>query len=384
MDTWKKTADIAVIGGGIVGVSTAYFLSRHRDLRVVLLEKELLAQATTGLSVGGIRQQFSHPANILLSQKTLAFFEAFQKARGIILGFHKVGYLFLAQKAETWADFLSSVETQRRLGVPVETLNPEEIHRRWPYLRVDDLKGGTFGPEDGYADPYQVTMAMAKAAREAGTEILEKTEVTGIAIEDGRIQGVQTARGFLSSPVVVNAAGPWAGDVCRMAGHDFPVFPFRRQVFVTQAFEDLVQPIPLILDFDSLFYFREEGPRILMGQSDPEEPSSFNTHVDRIFLERVIESACHRAPVLTSAKIARGWGGLYTITPDENPIIGAIPGTEGFFCAIGFSGHGFQHGPAVGQILAELIVNGRTSFDLTPFSSARLSQKKLTGEKRVV
>ena len=384
MNTWKKSADVAIVGGGIMGISAAYFLSRHRNLRVVLLEKDILAQATTGLSVGGIRQQFSHPSNILLSQKTLSFFDAFQKKHEVVLSFHKVGYLFLAQKKDTWSDFLTSVETQHRFGVPVEALDPDEIHYRWPYLKVDDLKGGTFGPEDGYADPYQVTMAMAKAARENGAIISEKTEVTGITITAGRIRGVQTTEGFLSSPVVINAAGPWGGEVCRMAGHDFPVFPFRRQVFVTQAFADIVRPIPLILDFDALFYFREEGPRILMGQSDPEEPSSFNTHVDRVFMERVTESACHRAPVLEGAEIARGWGGLYTITPDENPIIGAIPGTEGFFCTIGFSGHGFQHGPAVGEVLTELIVNGRTSFDLTPFSSTRFGQSDLSGEKRVV
>lgn len=384
MITWKKTADVAIIGGGILGVSAAFFLARYKPFRIVLLEKDGLAQATTGLSVGGIRQQFSHPSNILLSQNTLAFFDFFQKEYGIPLCFHKVGYLFLAQKEDTWEDFLSSVQTQKRYNVPVETLLPDEIQKRWPYLDVTDLKGGTFCPEDGYADPYEVTMAMAKIARQKDVNIFEQTEVTGVLVDRGKVRGVQTSRGDLSVPVVINAAGPWSGNIGRMAGLNYPVFPYRRQVFVTKAFQGVAKPIPLILDFDSFFYFREEGPAILMGKSDPEEPSSFKVNVDRGFMETVIEAACHRAPVLGGAEIAKGWGGLYTITPDENPIIGTNPNIEGFYNAIGFSGHGFQHGPAVGQILSDLIAHGSTAFDLSPFSSERFTQGSLQGEKRVV
>lgn len=384
MSTWQKTADVAILGGGIVGVSAAFFLSRHKPFRIVLLEKDGLAQATTGLSVGGIRQQFSHPSNILLSQNTLAFFEFFQKEYGIPLSFQKVGYLFLAQKEDTWRDFLSSVRTQKRYNVPVEILLPGEIQRRWPYLNVVDLNGGTFCPEDGYADPYEVTMVMAKIARQKGVNIFEQTEVTGVLVDRGKVSGVQTNRGDLSVPIVINAAGPWSGNIGRMAGLNYPVFPYRRQVFVTKAFQGLAKPIPLILDFDSLFYFREEGPAILLGKSDPREPSSFNVHVDRGFMETVIEAACHRVPVLGSAQIAKGWGGLYTITPDGNPIIGADPNIKGFYNAIGFSGHGFQHGPAVGQILSDLIIHGSTTLDMTPFHSDRFTQGPLHGEKRVV
>jgi len=384
MSTWKKTADVAIIGGGILGVSAAFFLSRHNRLRIVLLEKDGLAHATTGLSVGGIRQQFSHPSNILLSQNTLAFFDLFQKEYGIPLSFHKVGYLFLAQKEDTWRDFLSSVQIQKQYNVPVEVLLPDEIQKQWPYLNVFDLKGGTFCSEDGYADPYEVTMAMAKIARQNGASFFEQTEVTGVHVEGGKVRGVQTNQGDLAVPIVINAAGPWSGKIGRLAGRKYPVLPYRRQVFVTKAFEAIANPIPLILDFDSLFYFREEGPAILMGKSDPDEPSSFSVSVDRGFMETVIEAACHRVPVLSSAKIAKGWGGLYTITPDENPIIGEDPNIEGFYNAIGFSGHGFQHGPAVGQLLSDLIVHGSTEYDLAPFFLERFKQGSPFGEKRVV
>ena len=384
MDDWEKSAEIAIIGGGIMGISTAFHLARRGQKNIVLLEKELLAQASTGLCVGGIRQQFSHPANILLSQETVHLFERFKDEFNVDINFCQVGYLFLAQKEETWNDFLSSIETQRQHNVPVDLLSPEEIKARWPYLEVQDLKGGTFGPKDGYADPYSVAIALANAARKRGVTIFEKTKVTGIQIKSGRIAGIETTRGNISVPVVVNAAGPWGGEVAKMAKMTFPVKPYRRQVFMTKAFDAIPTPVPLILDMDSLSYFRGERPGLLMGMSDPDEPSSFNTNVDWDFLERVTEAVIHRAPVLEKAKVLRGWGGLYTITPDENPIIGKFSETEGFFCTIGFSGHGFQHGPSVGRILSELILDGQTQFDLSPFSHDRFDKIKEKGEKRVL
>ena len=384
MGKLKNFSDVVIVGGGIMGASAAYYLAKRGVSDVTLLERDLLAQATTGLSVGGIRQQFSHPSNILLSQHSVRVFENFKDEFGEDIYFRKAGYLFLAQEEETWNDFLSSAETQRRLNVPVEVLSPEEIKRRWPYLYVDDLKGGTYGPEDGYADPYLVAMGFVDKARELGVHTLEKTEVTGFKIQGGRMRGVETTRGPISTPAVVNVAGPWAGEVARMAGLDLPVKPFRRQVFATCPFDAIPKPVPMVIDQDVTFYFRGEDPNIIMGMSDPDEPSSFNTHVDRDFMEKVTEAAVFRAPILEKAEIIRGWGGLYTITPDDNPIIGALPSIEGFFCAIGFSGHGFQHAPAVGFIMSELIMSGRSSFDLTPFAYDRFDDIKKEGEKRVV
>ena len=380
----RKTADIVIIGGGIMGTSAAYYLAKRGASDVVLVEKDLLVQATTGLSVGGIRQQFSHPANIRLSQHSLRVFKNFKAEFGVDIYFRAAGYLFLAQKETTWNDFLSSVDTQRQMNVPVEVLSPEEIKHRWPYLSVDDLKGGTFGPEDGYADPYLVAMGFVDQARRLGVRVEEKTEVTGIRVKNGRVEGVETSGGSISTPVVVDVAGPWGGEVARMAGINLPVKPFRRQVFATSPFDAIPKPVPMVIDQDVTFYFRGEEPNILMGMSDPDEPSSFHTHVDRDFMERVTEAAVFRAPILEKAEIIRGWGGLYTITPDDNPVIGAIPAVEGFICAIGFSGHGFQHGPAVGLILSELILDGHTEFDLKPFAYDRFGDIKKEGEKKVV
>ncbi|MGD8537474.1 MAG: FAD-binding oxidoreductase [Candidatus Aminicenantes bacterium] len=384
MDKWTNRADVVIIGGGIVGTSTAYYLAKFGTKNIVLCERDLLAQASTGLCVGGIRQQFSHPSNILLSQEVVRLFERFDHEFGVDIMFRQAGYIFLAQETDTWDDVKKSVEVQHKYGVPVELLSPEEIKSRWSYIEVKDLKGGTFCPKDGYADPYLVAMAFANASRQLGVQIREKTPVSAISITQGRIEGVTTTRGPISTPVIVNAAGAWGGEVARMAGLDIPVLPYRRQVFATKAFDLIPRPVPMVIDLDRLFYFRGEDPCIIFGMSDREEESSFNTHVDRAFLERVIEAAVHRAPVLERAEILRGWAGLYAITPDENPIIGASPEVKGFFSAVGFSGHGFQHGPAVGRILAELIVQGTTDFNLTPFVYDRFAKIKGKGEKRAI
>jgi sarcosine oxidase subunit beta len=380
----KGTADIAIIGGGIVGAATAYYLARRGPRDIVILEKDLLAQASTGLSAGGIRQQFSHAANIRLSQEAVRVFERFEEEFGVDIEFRQVGYLFLAQSEAVWSEFLDNVEVQLKHAVPVEALEADEIQYRWPYLEVADVRGGTFCHEDGYADPYMVAMGFANAARRLGVQIEEQTRVTGIQTARGRVTGVETTRGPISAPTVVNAAGPWAGEVGRMIGLELPVKPYRRQVFVTKTCPRIPKPIPMILDIEPAFYFRGEGPGVLMGMSDPEEPSSFHTHTDYNFMERVIDAAVHRAPLLETAEILRGWGGLYAITPDDNAIIGPTPGIEGFYCAIGFSGHGFQQAPTVGRILGELIVDGATSFDLSPFAHDRFDKIAGKAESRVV
>jgi sarcosine oxidase subunit beta len=384
MGDWKNTADVVIIGGGVVGACTAFYLAKSGQKKIVLCERDLCAQASTGLCVGGIRQQFSHPSNILLSQEVVRLFERFEQEFGVDIQFRQAGYIFLAQDQDTWADLKKNVETQHKYGVPVELLSPEEIKSRWSYLEVEDLRGGTFCPEDGYADPYLVAMTFVKEARNLGVHIKEQTQVSAISVEQGRIRGVKTTQGSISAPVIVNAAGAWGGEVARMAGINIPVLPYRRQVFATKAFDLIPRPVPMVIDLDCLFYFRGEDPCIIFGMSDREEESSFNTHVDRSFLERVIDAAVHRAPVLERAEILRGWGGLYAITPDENPIIGVSPEIKGFYSAVGFSGHGFQHGPAAGRILAELITGGQTDFDLTPFAYDRFGKIRGKSETRAI
>ncbi len=380
-----EKASVVIIGGGVMGTSTAYHLAKLGCQDVVLVEKNQLASGSTSLSAGGIRLQFSLEANIRISMESLRTFERFAEEFEAEIDFRQHGYLFLATEPRDWAEFQANVAVQQRAGVPVRLLSPEEIGDMAPYLYLDDVVGGTFCPRDGYADPYSVTMGFARQARRLGVRICEETEALDIKVSEGKVRAVVTNEGEIATPVAVNVAGPWAAQVGRLAGLELPVQPYRRQVFVTAPFDELPKQIPMIIDFAPSFYFRREGASILMGMTDQEEPPSFNTNFDLEFLVEVAEKAAYRAPVLDRAGFMRGWGGLYTITPDDNPIIGRdIGGVEGFYCAVGFSGHGFMQSPAVGRILADLITSGQTNHDLSPFRLERFEAEEMIGEKRVV
>ena len=380
-----KKANVVIIGGGVMGASTAYHLAKLGYKDIVLVEKKQLASGSTSLSAGGVRLQFSSEANIRIAMESLQTFERFEEEFEAEIDFRQHGYLFLATDPRDWAEFQTNAVVQQRAGVPVRLLSPEEIHDMAPYLYMEDVMGGTFCPRDGYADPYSVTMGFAKQARRLGVNIREETEALDIKVSEGKVRAVTTNEGEIATPVVVNVAGPWAAQVSRMAGLELPVTPYRRQVFVTAPFDELPKQIPMIIDFAPSFYFRREGASILMGMTDHEEPPSFNTNFDLSFLVKVADKASHRAPVLDQADFMRGWGGLYAITPDDNPIIGQdIGGVEGFYCAIGFSGHGFMQAPVVGRILADLITSGQTDFDISPFRLERFQAEAMIGEKRVV
>lgn len=377
-------ADVVIVGGGVTGTSVAYHLAKLGVDQVVVVERDLLASGSTGLSAGGIRQQFSTEANIRIMLESVKVFERFPEEFDAEIDFRQWGYLFLATTEEDWEAFQESVSLQKSLGLPVSLLSLEEIKEIASYLYLDDVIGGTFCPTDGYADPYSVAMGFTKKARELGVEICEKTEVVDIKVENGRVRGVVTNGGEIATPVVVNAAGAWAAQVGKMVGVELPILPYRRQIFVTAPFEELPERIPMVIDFAPSFYFRREGPGILMGMSDKEEPSSFNTNVDWDFLTRVVEKAVYRAPALERAGFMDGWGGLYAITPDDNPILGPIPGVEGLICAAGFSGHGLMQSPAVGRLIAELITSGETFVDLKPFRFERFAEGVVTKEARVI
>lgn len=380
-----EKADVVIIGGGVMGTSTAYHLARRGCKDVVLLEKKQLASGSTSLSAGGIRLQFSLEANIRIALESLRTFERFAEELEAEIDFRQHGYLFLATEPGDWAEFQANVAVQQRAGVPVRLLSPREIGDMAPYLHLDDVVGGTFCPRDGYADPYSVAMGFARQARRLGVRIREETEAIDIEVSGGKVRAVATSQGEIATPVVVNVAGPWAAQVGRMVGLELPARPYRRQVFVTAPFDELPKQIPMVIDFASSFYFRREGASILMGMTDHEEPPSFNTNFDLEFLVKVADKAAYRAPAFDRADFMRGWGGLYTITPDDNAIIGRdIGGVEGFYCAVGFSGHGFMQSPAVGRILADLITSGQTDFDLGPFQLERFEAEKMVGEKRVV
>jgi len=363
-----------IIGGGVIGLSIAYHLGQRKAGKIVLLEKGQLGEGSTSRCVGGIRAQFSTEINIRFSLESMKTFDHFEEEFGVNPEFKKIGYLFLATKEQEAKVFKENVVLQRRFGIPVEWLDAETIRERWPFLKMDDILGGTFCSWDGYAGPSEVLSGFASAAKRDGVKIDEGTEAVEIRVHQGKVAGVRTNRGEIISPVIVNAGGPYASLIGEMAGLRIPVKPLRRQVFVTAPFHLTDQAIPLTIDFHRGWYFRREVDGFLLSGPLDNEPS-FNTNTDYEAMVEASENAIFRVPAMEKARIARGWAGLYEISPDNHAILGKVPGVEGLILANGFSGHGFQHSPAVGKVISELIVNGKaTTIDISSLSIERFEK----------
>ena len=392
----KNTADVVIIGGGCMGASVAYHLAEREVTDVVLIEREpQLGTASTGRNAGGFRHQFSHPANIELSIESIALFSRFEEVVGHPVDFWPDGYLFLLSSDASIEAFKRNVELQRSHGVNVDWLSAREASELCPGLAVDGVLGATYCGDDGIADPNGVTQGFAKAAQARGVEIRRGEEVTGIRVDGGRVTHVETSAGTIATYNVVNAAGPWAQSIGVMAGVDVPVRPERRHIFIAQppgggSWDDALhrQKVPesrlMVIDFESTFYFHREGGGLLFGMGDPDEQTGFDITVKWDFLPKVIEVAMKRLPALADAAVSHAWAGLYEMTPDHNPIIGAAGEVGGFYTIAGFSGHGFQHSPAAGRILADLMTGEDPQFDVTPFAHDRFQRTAAHHELNVV
>ncbi len=381
-----RSVEIAIIGGGVAGLSIAYHLAARGCRGVCVLERGQIGQGATARATGGIRQQFSREINVRLSQESLKQFERFEEEMGSSADFRQVGYLFLASRESDWAWLQEAASLQHRLGVPVELLTPEEAKRLVPGLRIDDLLGATFCGTDGIADPYAVVQTLARQARRLGVRILEGREVSGIRIEAGSVRGVGLRDGAeVAADLVVNAAGVHARDVGLMAGIEIPVEPHHRQVFVAEPLTTLPGPIPLTVDLTSGSYVHvEPNGGIVMGGGDHGDRRGFDESLDWSLLPRLIEAVTHRIPALESARIQRGWAGLREMTPDELAIVGPVPQVEGFYLAVGFSGHGLMHAPAIGKVVTELILDGKAStIDISSLSLDRFRTGQLVPERAV-
>ena len=385
----KRSAEVVIIGGGCMGASVAYHLARRGVTDVVLVEREkLLGTGSTGRNAGGVRHQFSNEANIRLSIESIGLLERFADDVGHAIDFHQDGYLFLLSTASSVDTFKRNVALQRSLGVDVQWLDAEDAARLAPGLNADGVEGATFCQRDGIADPNGVTMGFAKAAQAAGVFVERDTEVTGIRVEGGRVAAVETTRGTIDTRIVVNAAGPHARQIGQLAGADVPVHPYRRHIFIAAMSPGDAARVPsshiMVIDFATTFYFHREGAGLLFGMGDPDETPTFDTTVQWDFLPQVIDVAVRRLPALAAASISHAWAGLYEITPDANPVIGPAHGVGGLFLINGFSGHGFQHSPAAGRILADLITARDPQFNLAPFAAERFVTGAVAGEGYVV
>jgi sarcosine oxidase subunit beta len=380
-----KTADIVIIGGGVMGASTAYHLALRGQENILLLEKdECFGEEATGRCAGGVRFQFSTEINVRLSIESLPMLDRFKEEIGQDINFRKCGYLFVLTKPEDVKTFRSSLALQQRLGVHTEWVEADEIRRRLPVMRFEDAMAGSFNAGDGLVDPNSVVMGYIGAAQRLGVQCLNKVEVTGIRVEGGRVVGVETNQGVISTGAVVNAAGPWAGEIGKMAGVDIPIVPLRRQIMTTSPLPEVPTDFPFVLDFAQSLYFHREGEGILTGMSNPSEKPGFDQSVDEEFELLNLEAAIERMPCLEKAGLVSHWAGLYEVTPDAHPIYGKSP-VQGFNIVAGFSGHGFMHGPISGKLMAEDILDGYfQSVDVSMLDLARFSEGRPIREYNVV
>jgi sarcosine oxidase subunit beta len=371
------TAEVVIVGAGIMGVSTAYHLARLGVRRVVVLERDTVCSGSTALASGGIRHQYANRLGVELTTHSIVTYERFRDEFGVDPHFRQHGYLILVTTDEELAVARRSVALQRSLGVAVELLDAAATRTLCPYLNTDDLRGATYTPRDGYADPYLCTTAIAARARDLGVVIEQGHEVRGFVRAGDRVRGVTTAAGVVEAPATVIATGAWSGVVGALAGVEIPVRPHRRHKFMTAPFpEDRIPAAtPFVIDPHRNFSVRREGAGLLLGHGRRDEPNSFSTEIDRSLEPRVVARAVHRVPALADAALLRAYAGLYEMTPDQTGIVSAVPGVAGLHVIAGFSGHGFMHGPIAGQLMAELLVHGRAvSLDARGLDLARFAR----------
>ncbi len=380
------SAEVVVIGGGVMGASTAYHLATLGVDDVVLIEKEdALGTMSTGQCAGGIRHQFSSKTNIELSKKSIAMLEAFGDELEHDIGLRFTGYLFLMTDEDDVTAQRQAVELQHSLGVDTKWLEPDRLTELIPQVNLDGVIAGTLGEKDGICDPNSVVQGYAAGARRLGVTTMVGVEATRIEVSGGKVTGVTTSEGSIATETVVLATGAWTPELADGIGADIPIRPVRRQIVVTTETPELRGDFPFVLFLAETLYFHPEGPGVLTGKSNPDEPEGYNFTVDPDWEITHLEEAMTRLPLLQDAGVLSHWAGLYEITPDAHPIFGPVPQVEGVHVMAGFSGHGFMHGPICGLLMAEEIIEGSpTTTDISEFAYDRFLSGDLHPELNVI
>ena len=382
------TAEVAIIGGGIVGSSIAYHLVAAGCKNVVVIERETAqGKGSTGKSMGGVRAQFSTPVNIQMSLYSIPFYATFEERLGYPCDYRPQGYLFCATSDAHMAYLRTNYEKQVALGLKnVRLLKGGEITDMFPQLRSDDIVGGSFCSTDGFVDPYSAMIGYMSWASDHGATLWKNATVTGISRVASTFE-LATTRDTVSARRVVNCAGAWSAGVAKMVGIDLPVEPVRRMLVPTEPFDQFPHSAPMIIDMSNGFHFRPEGRGFLLAWNDPEETPGYKTDFESAFIEKILTRAADRVPVFENLAVnpKRAWAGLYEMTPDHHPILGESPDAPGFFLANGFSGHGVMHSPATGKIMADLILKGDTDLiDAKLLDYARFAEGRLIEETAVL
>jgi sarcosine oxidase subunit beta len=380
----SQTADVVIVGAGIIGGSVAFhLLERDPTLRVVVLEKEPEpGTGATSKATGGVRFQFSTEANVRLTQLSYRYFTHAEEILGSPVDFARHGYLFVTTEPATLEQCRCNVALQRGLGVASEILTPAEIQAHLAMLVTRDLVGGSFCADDGSADPYSMLQAFLARARGRGLRLHTGHPVTDLVRAGDRVTGVRTRRGEWSAPIVVDCAGPYADQVGAMAGVSIPSKPYRRQVMVTEPLPALPEVFALIVDLDTGFYVHRQGlAAVLMGGTDKDIKPGLDTEVDWSAFEAVFRAAALRVPPLAEARVMRAYAGVRDLTPDDHGILGPAAQSPELHVACGFSGHGFMHAPAIGILMTEILLDGHAiSMDIAPLSLDRFAAGKLRAE----
>ena len=364
-----ESAEVVVIGGGAMGASVLFHLVELGVTDAVLLERETLASGSTSKSAGGIRAQFADELNIRIALRSLAEFQSFEERTGTAIDFVQAGYLFLLDRDTDVPRFRDALALQGRLGVPSRELTPTEVAEMLPPVETADLVAATYCALDGKATPEAVVTGYADAARGRGARVVQGEPVTAIEVADGRIRAVETPKRGIATDTIVCTAGVWSRDVAALAGLDVPVRGERRWIHYTPERDGLPDVVPLTIDFTTSFYFHGEGPGLAFGGRP---------------LDELADDAARRLPVLADLPVASSWWGYYEMSPDHNAIVGEAAEPGRFLYATGFSGHGFQQAPAVGEHLAELVVGRKPTLDLGPLSLERFARGEVREEAFVI
>ncbi|HSZ62399.1 MAG TPA: FAD-dependent oxidoreductase [Terriglobales bacterium] len=383
------TADVVLVGGGIVASSIACHLAAAGCKNILVIERESAqGKGSTGKSMGGVRAQFSTPVNIQMSLYSIPFYASFEERLGYPCDYRPQGYLFCATNENHLAYLRANYEKQIAMGLKtVRLVAGDEIRSQFPQLRGDDIVGGSFCPTDGFVDPYSAMIGYMTWASDHGAALWKNTVVTGIARNKDGSFAVATTRDTLSTHTVVNCAGAWAAPVAKMVGIDLPVEPLRRMLVPTEPFDQFPHTAPMIVDMSTGFHFRPESRGFLLAWNDPEETPGYKTDFDPNFIEKILTRAADRVPVFENIAVnpKRAWAGLYEMTPDHHPILGESPEVPGFFFANGFSGHGVMHSPATGKILSDLILTGKTDLiDASLLNFSRFAEGRTIHETAVL
>lgn len=379
------SASIVIIGGGVSGCSIAWHLARQGVKDIVLLEKDTLANGSTGRCGAGVRMQWGAKRNCQLAQFSIDFYE---KANEILdyprnIEFEQSGYLIVAANEDEAAQFRQNVQLQNSLGIESCYLTPQEAQAIVPLIDRSQFVAATFCQRDGHLNPFHTTEAFALAAQRLGVTILKHTEVTGIDVKKGRIQAVETQAGRILTPLVVNAAGGWSKAIGAMAGIDIPIYVQRHQILVTEPLERILDP--MVMGFAYNIYIQQvPHGSIIMGRSDNSEPLDLRVSSGWRFLEEMTQTCGTLLPALRSVKILRQWAGHYCMTEDAQPIYGPVEEVEGLYLALGFSGHGFMLAPATGQLLTEMILGQPLTIDVSDLDIGRFDRRELFHESSVV